>query len=74
MLEPLFFSLGLANSLFLLFIFIIRRNHLALLKKVGWLYLLLAIPAVAGLLLVRQEGKDYPLHGFPAHLPGFPGH
>ena len=59
MLEPLFFALGLANSLFLLFIFIIRRNHLELLKKVGWLYLLLAIPAVAGLLLVRQEGKDY---------------
>jgi len=57
MLEPLFFILGIVNNLFLIFIFLIRKKNLDLLKKVGWLYFLLAIPAVYGIYLVQVEGK-----------------
>ena len=58
MLEPVFFALGLFNNLFLIFIFLIRKKRLALLYKVGWLYLLLAIPAIYALILVQQEQKS----------------
>ena len=57
MLETFFFILAIVNSLFLIFIFLIRRNRLALLKRIGWLYLLLAVPAVYGIILVAQEQK-----------------
>jgi hypothetical protein len=57
MLEPFFFALGLVNSLFLIFIFLIRKNHLALLQRIGWLYFILAIPAVYAIFLVQQEQK-----------------
>ena len=57
MLEPFFFTLGLVNSGFLIFIFLIRKNHLALLQKIGWLYFLLAIPAIYAIILVQQEQK-----------------
>ena len=57
MLEPLFFSLGLVNNVFLIFIFLIRKNHPSLLKKIGWLYFLLAIPAIWAIYLVQQEQK-----------------
>lgn len=53
--EPFFFGLGLANSLSLIAIFLTRRWNLAVLEKVGWLYLLLAVPAVYGIVLVQQE-------------------
>ncbi|MFZ1284305.1 MAG: hypothetical protein WAQ75_09340 [Propionicimonas sp.] len=55
MVEPFFFGLGLVNSICLIAIFMTRRWNLALLEKVGWLYLLLALPAVYGLVLVQQE-------------------
>lgn len=55
MLKPFFFVLGLVNSGFLIFIFLIRENHLDLLKKVGWLYFLLAIPAIYAIFLVQRE-------------------
>ena len=58
MLEPLFLALGLVNSIFLIFIFIIRKNHLALLRKIGWIYFFLAIPAIYGIFLVQQEQKS----------------
>jgi hypothetical protein len=58
MLELFFFNLGIVNSLCLIFIFLIRRNRLALLKRIGWVYLLLAIPAVYGIILVAQEQKS----------------
>lgn len=58
MLEPVFFALGIFNNLFLIFIFLIRKKRLALLYKVGWLYLLLAIPAIYALILVQQEQKS----------------
>ena len=57
MLEVFFFILGLVNSVFLIFIFLIRKNRLILLQRIGWLYLLLAIPAVYGIILVVQEQK-----------------
>jgi hypothetical protein len=56
-LEPFFFTLGLVNSGVLIFIFLIRKNHLALLQRIGWVYLLLAIPATYALFLVQQEQK-----------------
>jgi hypothetical protein len=54
-LEMLFFTLGLANSLLLIFIFIIRRNRLDLVQKTGWVYLLLAVPAAWGIFLVLKD-------------------
>ena len=57
MLEPLFFALGLANNVVLIFIFLIRKNHLDLLQRIGWVYLLLAIPAIYAIFLVLQEQK-----------------
>jgi hypothetical protein len=57
MLEPLFFTLGLLNNGFLIFIFFIRKTHLALLRKIGWAYFFLAIPAIYAMFLVQQEQK-----------------
>lgn len=57
MLEPLFFTLGLLNNGFLIFLFLIRKKRIALLQKVGWLYFLLAIPAIYAIFLVQQEHK-----------------
>jgi hypothetical protein len=57
MLELFFFVLGIVNSALLIFIFLIRKNRLALLQRIGWVYLLLAIPAVYGIFLVMQEQK-----------------
>jgi len=57
MLEPFFFALGLANNVILIFIFLIRKNHFALLKRIGWVYFLLAIPAIYAIFLVQQEQK-----------------
>jgi hypothetical protein len=58
MLEPIFFALGLVNNVFLIFIFLIRKNHLAILRKVGFFYFLLAIPAIYAIILVQQEQKN----------------
>jgi len=57
MLEPLFFALGLVNNVVLIFIFLIRKNHLALLQKIGRAYFFLAIPAIYAIYLVQQEQK-----------------
>jgi len=58
MLELFFFILGLINSIFLIFIFLIRKSRLDILERIGWTYLLLAIPASYGFFLVVQEGKS----------------
>ena len=55
MAELFFFILGLANSCFLIFIFLIRKDSTFLLQRIGWTYLLLAIPAVYGIFLVAIE-------------------
>ena len=57
MLEVFFFILGLVNSVFLILIFLIRKNRLVILQRIGWGYLLLAIPAAYGIFLVVQEQK-----------------
>ena len=57
MLELYFFILGLVNSVFLIFIFLIRKNRSVILQRIGWVYLLLAIPAAYGIILVAQEQK-----------------
>ncbi|NMD32319.1 MAG: hypothetical protein GYA80_11450, partial [Chloroflexi bacterium] len=57
MLEKFHFALGLVNSGVLIFIFLIRKNHLDLLQRIGWVYFLLAIPAIYAIFLVQQEHK-----------------
>jgi hypothetical protein len=57
MLETYFFILGIVNSAILIFIFLIRKNRFVLLQRIGWTYLLLAIPAIYGIFLVFQEQK-----------------
>ncbi|MCJ7471572.1 MAG: hypothetical protein MUP02_02020 [Actinobacteria bacterium] len=56
MLENLFFILGIVNNLFLIIIFLVR-NKMAVLKRIGWIYFLLAIPAAYGIFLVIKENK-----------------
>lgn len=55
MLTAAFFGLGLANSIALIAIFVARGTRLDLVQRFGWLYLLLAIPAVYVLVLAWQE-------------------
>jgi len=57
MLEAYFFVLGLANSVFLILLFLVRKNRLNVLYRFGWIYLLLAIPAAYGIFLVQQENE-----------------
>ncbi len=56
--EPVYFALGIVNSAFLIFIFLIRKDHLDLLLRIGWVYLLLAIPAIYAIFLVQKEHKS----------------
>jgi len=58
MLEIFYFALGLVNSVLLISIFLIRKNHLDLIQRIGWTYLLLAIPVVYAIFLVQQEQKS----------------
>lgn len=57
MLEKFYFALGLVNNVVLIFIFLIRKSHPALLQRIGWVYFLLAIPAIYAIFLVQQEQK-----------------
>jgi hypothetical protein len=57
LLEPLFFALGLANNVVLIFIFLLRKNHFALLQRIGWVYFLLAFPAIYAILITQHEQK-----------------
>jgi hypothetical protein len=58
MFEPLFFALGVANNVLLILIFLVRKNHLALVRRIGWLYFFLAIPALYAIYLAEQEQAD----------------
>jgi hypothetical protein len=58
MLEPFYFALGLVNSGVLIFIFLIREDHIDLLQRFGWVYFLLAIPAIYAIFLVQKEHKS----------------
>lgn len=57
MLEPFFFGIGVANSILLVLIFLARKSHLEILRRYGWVYLLLAIPALVAILLALLEEK-----------------
>ncbi len=60
MLGELFFAIGLVNCVFLTGIFVIRGTRgVAPLRRIGPLYLLLAIPAVLGIYLVAREQKAW---------------
>ena len=52
-----FFFLGLTNSILLILIFIIRGEHLSFIESYGWIYLLLAIPAIYVFHRVRLDQK-----------------
>ena len=58
MFEPLYFALGVANSVVLTLIFLVRKKRLALVQRFGWLYFLLAIPALYAAYLGLQERVD----------------
>jgi hypothetical protein len=58
MVNQYFFLLGIANNLSLILIFLIRKNHLVYIQSYGWVYLLLAAPAVYIILLVQREQKQ----------------
>mgnify|MGYP003611135185 CR=1 FL=1 len=58
MFEPVFVTPGLVNNQFLVLLFLMRKKHLRLVQKVGWAYLLLAIPAIYAMFLVQQEQKS----------------
>ena len=57
MLAVYFFVLGLVNSIFLIVLFLVRKNRLDLVNRFGWIYLLLAIPAAYGIFLVQRENQ-----------------
>ena len=57
MFETVFFTLGLVNSIALIAIFALRGRRLDLIQRFGWLYLLLAIPAVYALVLAQQADE-----------------
>lgn len=58
MLEPVFFVIGLANNIFLIIIFLLRKKHLSVVEKIGRIYLLLGIPAIYAIYLVYYEQKS----------------
>lgn len=58
MLDTIFFTLGLLNNIILILIFFVRKKRSALLQKWGWIYFILAIPAVYAIFLVQQEQKS----------------
>ena len=55
MLLPLYFALGVANNVALLVVFLLRKQRLDLIRRFGWLYLLLALPAGVGIVLATRE-------------------
>jgi hypothetical protein len=57
MLQVYFFILGLVNSVFLILLFLVRKNRLDLVNRFGWIYFLLAVPAAYGIFLVHQENE-----------------
>jgi hypothetical protein len=57
MVATYFFVLGLTNSIFLILLFLVRKNRLDLVNRFGWTYFLLAVPAAYGIFLVQQENQ-----------------
>lgn len=57
MVRQSFFALGVANTIFLVLIFVLRGNHMAFVQSYGWVYLLLAIPTIYLMFRMRLEQK-----------------
>lgn len=55
--ENLYFILGLINNIFLILIFYLRKNHLSFLQSYGWIYLLLAAPAIYLIFIIQKNQK-----------------
>ena len=58
MLTSFFFVLGIVNNTLLIVIFILRKNRLDLIRRFGWIYLLLTIPAIYGIFLAVHDGAS----------------
>ncbi len=58
MVDKYFFALGVANSTLLILIFLIRKDHLPVVQSYGWVYLLLALPAIHLISLAQQDPKS----------------
>jgi len=72
MLEEFFFALGLVNNLLLILIFLIRGTRgIAPLQRIGPVYLLLAVPAILGIVLVVLEQKAWQYAFFLAIFVAF---
>jgi len=56
-LEEVFYILGLANNIFLILIFLIRKDS-SLLSSIAPFYFLLAIPALYCLFLIKKQKKS----------------
>lgn len=48
----------MANSILLIAVFLVRKYRLAIVQRLGWIYLLLAFPAVYGLFLFHTADKS----------------
>jgi hypothetical protein len=57
MLETLYFTLGVANNVALIIIFVLRGRRMDLVRRVGWLYFLLAIPAIWAIVVAQQDAE-----------------
>jgi hypothetical protein len=55
MAKKAFFALGVSNSILLILIFLLRGSHFAFIQSYGWVYLLLALPAIYVMSLVGSE-------------------
>jgi hypothetical protein len=55
LLLPLYFALAIANNVALFVVFVLRKRRMDLVRRFGWLYLLLAVPAAAGIVVAQRE-------------------
>jgi len=67
----LFFALGVLNNLCLITIFVLRRRRLDLVRRIGWLYFLLAVPAIWALVVAQREAAPGQYTVFLAIFLGF---
>lgn len=58
-LEQLFFGLGVLNSVCLIVIFVVRKYRMGLLRRIGWLYFVLAVPAIWAIVAAQQEHASW---------------
>ena len=58
MLEPLFLALGVANDVLLITVFVLRGNpdRIGALRRVGLIYLFLALPAALTIYVAARQG------------------